>query len=304
MGRYLIKRSLYSLLTLFLLAVLCFVLLRLFPGGPFDEDTRLAPQVLDSLKAQYGLDKTLTEQLMQFFNQLLHFDLGLSLLYSGKPVTAVILSVFPRTVGLGSVAFGLSLFVGLGVGVFGFALRRPVILNLLHLFFLSAPSLFLGPLVILVFGIWFGVLPVAINDHWSSYVLPIFVLALKPAIGVSRLVSNSMDETILQPWVKTTRAFGFSESVLIYKHVLKNSLIPVFAYIGTMAASVLSGSILIEMIFNVNGIGSLFIEALLNRDYQLVVGLTLLYGLMLTVATLTSDIAMLFVDPRLRREMH
>lgn len=304
MGRYLIKRSLYSLLTLFLLAVLCFILLRLFPGGPFDEDTRLAPQVLDSLKAQYGLDKTLPEQLMQFLTQLLHFDLGQSLLYSGKPVTSVIISVFPRTLGLGSVAFGLSLFLGLGVGVFGFAMKRPVFLNVLHLFFLSAPSLFFGPLVILVFGIWFGVLPVAINDHWSSYILPIFVLALKPAIGVSRLVSNSMEETILQPWVKTTRAFGISESVLIYKHVLKNSLIPVFAYIGTMAAGVLSGSILIEMIFNVNGIGSLFIEALLNRDYQLVVGLTLLYGLMLTSATLISDIAMFFVDPRLRREIH
>jgi len=303
MGRYLVRRTLLSLITLFSLAIFCFLLLRLFPGGPFDEDTQLAPQVLAALKQQYLLDRPLIEQLLHFFSQLSRFELGESLLYSGKPVTDVIAHVFPRTLGIGVFALCLSLIFGFSLGVLGFIIKRPVMMNVLHLFFLSAPSLFLGPLFIMIFGIWLKALPVTVNGGLSSYLLPIFILALKPAISISRLVSSSLKETLLQPWVRTVRAFGVSEATLIYKHLLKNSLIPALAYVGTMAAGVLSGSILIEMIFNVNGVGTLYIEALINRDYQLIVGLTLLYGMMLTLATLLADLAMFFADPRLRREM-
>lgn len=300
MGRYLIKRILLSILTLFVLSTLCFLLLKVFPGGPFDEDLHMAPQVLASLKEQYGLDHSLFVQLGLFLKNLTQFDLGQSILYSGLPVASVIGKVFPRTLVLGLSSLLISILFGFLFGSIGASLRKPHLTSILHLFFLSAPSLFLGPLLILIFSFWLGIFPVTVNGTASSYILPIMVLSLKPMIGIARLIQNSITETFLQPWVTTVRSYGINEQRIFFKHILKNSLLPAVTYIGTMGASLLSGSILIEMIFNVNGVGSLFVEAIINRDYHLTIGLTLLYGLLLTVLTLFADFIILILDPRIR----
>jgi len=300
MGRYLIKRILVSMLTLFVLATLCFLLLKVFPGGPFDEEVHMAPQVLASLKEQYGLDQPLFAQLGLFLKNLTQFDLGKSILYSGQPVVSVIGKVFPRTLNLGLSSLFISILFGFLFGSIGAGLRKPHLISILHLFFLSAPSLFLGPLLILIFSLWLGIFPVTVNGTFSSYILPVVVLSLKPMIGVARLIQNSIAETSLLPWVITVRSYGISEERIFFKHILRNSLLPALTYIGTMGASLLSGSILIEMIFNVNGVGSLFVEAIMNRDYQLTIGLTLLYGVLLTFLTLSADFIIMILDPRIR----
>jgi oligopeptide transport system permease protein len=301
MGRYLIRRFCLSFISFFILAGLCFVLLRLFPGGPFDQDNHLAPRVLESMKVQYGLADSLPRQLFLFLKNLLFLDLGPSILHSGKAVNQVIAEAWPQTLALGGLSLILSIFFGFIIGVGGFSIKSHFMTQTFHLFLLSVPTLFLAPTLIFLFGFWFNWLPVTVNERMISYILPLAVLTVKPAASLGRLLHGALSETILQPWVTTARAYGLSETLIFLKYAMRISLIPALSYLGSVAASVLSGSILVEMIFNIHGLGSLFIESLINRDYPLITGLTLTYGFLLIVTTLAADLLMYRMDPRMER---
>lgn len=301
MGRYLIRRIVLSIFSLIGLAILCFVLLRLFPGGPFDEDQALPPTVVENLKVFYGLHLSLGEQLLRFLKQLLSLDLGKSILYGGEAVHDVIRKGAPQTFLVGGLSLIASLSFGFILGLISFFSRASLWTRFTQIIFLSTPTLFLGPVLIYIFGFYFNVLPITLNHGFLSYVLPIMVLSLRPSANMARLIMNSMTETLAEPWVRTAKAYGFSETKIILKYALRASLIPFLSYLGPLVASLLSGSLLVEMIFNIQGLGTLFIESLTNRDYSLVVGLTLFFGFILITANFIFDLIMYSLDERLEK---
>ncbi|GIL16991.1 MAG: peptide ABC transporter permease [Oligoflexia bacterium] len=301
MGRYLARRLLLSMISLLGLAVLCFLLLRLFPGGPFDEDQALPAAVVENLKTHYGLNLSLFDQLARFLSHLVKFDFGQSILYGGESVVSVIAKGMPQTFFIGSISLVVSVSFGFFLGLISFFSSTSRLSHFIQILFLSAPTLFLGPFLIYLFGFHWNLLPITLNHGWVSYILPVIVLSLRPSANMARLIMNAMTETLAEPWVRTAKAYGFSQQTIILKYALRASLIPFLSYMGPLVAGVLSGSLLVEMIFNIQGLGTLFVESLLNRDYSLVVGLTLLFGFVLITANFIFDLIMYKMDSRLEK---
>lgn len=298
--KFFFRRLLISFFAIFGLLFLTFILIHIYPGGPFDEDIKLAPEVLEALKRQYGLNLSLLGQLSLYLKNIFFFNFGPSILYPGKTIAAVIALAWPRSLIIGSLTLIISIVCGSLLGILYFLSQSKNLVRVLHYSFLSAPSLFLGPAFILIFGIWFNWLPITINDSALSYVLPIAVMSVRPIANIARLLMSGLEESLTQPWVTTTQAFGFNRHTII-RYGLKQSMIPVFSYLGQATAGILSGSILIEIMFNVQGMGTLFVESLINRDYGLITTLTLLYGGLLIFAGFVFDSLSYFLDPRVEK---
>ncbi len=301
MGRYLVRRIFLSLFSIFGLITATFFLLRCLPGGPFDDEVQLAPQVLAALKIQYGLDQSLLTQYTLYLKNLAEFNLGHSILYSGKSVSIVIMNALPRSFGLGAGALFFGVLIGISSGFLFFITGSQVVMRAIHFMFLSAPTLFLGPLVILVFGLWLNWFPITVSDRWASYILPLMVLTIRPAANLARLLIGGLEESLAQPWAITAKAYGFSNEKILMKFAFKQSLIPVLSYLGQSVAGILSGSLLVEIIFNIGGLGSQFIESLVNRDYAVIISLTLIYGLILVISNLLFDIIIYSLDARIEK---
>ena len=299
----LLTRFFLSVLALFLVITLTFSLLRAFPGGPFDDESPTSPAVRAQLEKQYGLGQNVFFQGLKFSIDFFKGDWGRSILYGGRPVREVISEAFPRTLVLGGVSLTVSLGFGLFMGYLFFLTSSAKIVRWIHRFFLSAPTLFLGPLLILVFGIWLGWLPVTTDESIQSFLLPILVLSIRPTANLARLLLSAMEESLLEPWVITAKAMGLSSKVIVLQYALKQSLIPVLTYLGPALAGVLSGSFIVENIFNVQGMGTLFLQSLVNRDYSLIVALTVIYASVLIFANFVFDLINLWVDPRIQSKI-
>jgi oligopeptide transport system permease protein len=301
LGRYLIRRTLISLVTIFGIVTATFFLLRCLPGGPFDAETDVAPQVLQSLQAHYGFDRPLLSQYFLFLKNLAHFDFGESVLYTGKPVREVIAMGLPRTFALGGCCLVLSGFFGTLLAFLYLLTGSNWIVRSVHFVFLSAPTLFLGPLFILVFGLWLNIVPITVGDSLLSYALPLAVLMVRPAANTARLLIGALEEALSQPWAVTAKAYGFSSRHILMKYAFKQSLVPALSYLGQSVAGILSGSLLVEMIFNIQGLGTEFVDSLVSRDYSLIISLTLLYGTLLVVTNFIFDVCIFSLDPRMEK---
>ncbi|WP_253720935.1 ABC transporter permease [Bdellovibrio bacteriovorus] len=280
-------------------------MLKALPGGPFDEETALNPLVKEKLQEHWKVDQSWVGQATSYLTSLVQGDLGVSMTRPERTVTEIISQGVANTLTLNALAL---LFILIGAFVISLVAVRFKDTWVEHLIdqtviaFLSLPSLFWGPLLIYFFGFYWNVFPVAFLTGPSHYVLPLLTLCLRPLAVLIRLLKNSLNENLQQDYVRTARAKGVKVWNILFHHVLKNSLIPFLSYVGPLIVSLLSGSFLVEVLFAVPGLGTEFISALNDRDYTLIVGLTLFYGALLVLVNSFIDVLIKMADPRLREE--
>ncbi len=303
-------RLLVAVPTLLVLVVLAFVLMRLAPGSPFSSERNLPPSVEENLNARYGLDDSLGEQLLRYLGNLARGDFGPSLYYSDHDVADLIREGFPTSLRLGLAAMILALGAGVTAGIA--AARRPGGM-LDHLLMgvaiagISVPNFVVAPLLILVFAVWLGWLPASGAGPDASLtaagmVLPVVALALPQFAYVARLTRASMLEVLDSSYILAARAKGLPERTILLRHGLRPALLPVVSYLGPATAAVITGSVVIEEIFGLPGLGRYFVQAALNRDYFLVLGVVVFYGLLVVIANLLVDLCYGLLDPRVQRQ--
>jgi len=303
MVSFLIRRTLIIIATLWVLATLTFFLLRIVPGGPFDSDKALPPEIKANVEAKFGLDKPLAIQYLRYLKGLVTLEFGPSFRYEGRTVTEIIADTLPTSVELGCYSLILSIVIGLPLGILS-AYKQNTWVDFSAMFLavagISLPSYFVGAILIYVFALQLNWLPPALWDDWLSKILPTITLGTRPASLIARLTRAALLESIRSDYVRTARAKGLSESKVILKHALRNSLIPVVTLLGPLAAFVLTGTFVIEYIFAIPGMGKYFIDAVTNRDYPLIMGVTMVFGFTLVLANLVVDICYALIDPRIR----
>lgn len=306
---YVVKRLLEAVTVVFVIASLTFLLLRFLPGGPFDAEKALPPEIKANIEAKYGLNRPVLEQYGNYLKGLLQGDLGESYKYVGRPVSAIIAETLPISFQLGIYSLLLAYLLGVPIGVFAASKHNSFTDNALMILAISGvalPSFIVGPLLVVVFsfGIPFqslyGFLPPALWESPVYYVLPVVTLGLRPAAIIARMTRSSMLEVIQADFVRTAKAKGIAPQVVLYKHVLKNSLIPVLTISGPLVAGVLSGSFIVEIVFGIPGMGKHLVQSVTNRDYPLILGMTLVFSAMLVIANLVVDLLYTVVDPRIK----
>ena len=303
-GAYVLKRLAEALIVILVISTLTFGLLRLMPGGPFDEEKVLLPEIKANIEAKYGLDKSLPEQYFSYISGLLKGDLGYSYKFEGRPVSEIIAQTLPNTYRLGMFSLFLAFLIGIPAGVIAASKHNTWVDNLTMATAISGvslPSFVWAPILIIIFSLKLGWLPpTSMWDSPSYYILPILVLGTRPAAGIARLTRASVLDVISSDYIRTAKSKGLSQSVILFKHVLKNSLIPVLTYSGPLVAGVLSGSFIIEFIFEVPGMGKFLIESVTNRDYPVILALTLLFSTLLVLSNLIVDLMYSYFDPRIK----
>lgn len=299
-----LSRALEAFLTLWLLATLCFFLLRSAPGGPFDNEKTATPEVQAALNEQYRLDQPLFSQYTAWVSDLLRGDLGPSFQYSDYRVSELIAESFPISLINGSVALFLSLLIGIPLGVWA-ALRSGSFLDRALMFIaglgLSIPKFVVAPILILIFAVSLKWLPAGgWNNDWQSALLPIIALSLPNLAYCARLMRASMLETLSADYLRAAKGRGFSGARLLFRHALKPALLPIVAWLSPALINVVSGSAVVEQVFGIPGVGRYFVQGALNRDYTLVLGVVLCIGAAIVVINALVDALRGWMDPRLQ----
>jgi len=300
-ARYLARRLVGFPPVLLVIVTVAFFIMRLAPGGPFDMERALPAAVRANIEARYHLNESLARQYLRYLGDVVRGDLGPSFRYPDRTVNELLALGFPVSMTLGACALGLALFVGGAAGVVA-AIRHNRWVDYLTMSLalggVSVPNFVLGPLLILVFALWLGWLPVAGWGTWRHLVLPSVTLAAFYTAYVARLARAGMLEVILQDWVRTARAKGLREAVVVTRHALPGALLPVVSYLGPAAARALTGSVVVETIFGIPGIGRYFIQSALNRDYTMVLGTVVFFSGFLIAFNLIVDCLYAYLDPR------
>lgn len=303
MAAFLVKRLLSIIATLFVLATITFFLMRVVPGGPFDSDKALPPDIKANVEAKFGLNLPMHVQYLRYLNGLVHLDFGPSFKYMGRTVTEIIGDTLPTSMELGLYSLILAIGLGIPLGILS-AYKQNSWVDFSAMFVavagISLPSYFVGAILIYVFSLRLNLLPPALWEEWASKILPTITLGTRPAALIARLTRAALLESIRSDYVRTARAKGLSERVVILKHALRNSLIPVVTLIGPLAAYVVTGTFVIEYVYAIPGMGKYFIDGVTNRDYPLIMGVTMVYGFVLVFANLLVDVAYAIIDPRIR----
>jgi oligopeptide transport system permease protein len=298
-----LKKLSEGIATIFIVVTLTFFILRLLPGGPFDSETALDPQIRQRLEAQYGLDLPVHSQYLRYVGNLARGDLGESYQYTGQNISELLADALPVTVGLGLMSLVFSFLAGIPLGLWTAAAHRTrfdAVALIATISAMSLPSFLTGPLLVLIFSFWLDWLPPALWDSPRYYILPVATLSIRPMAMVARLVRASVLEVIHSDYVRAARAKGLGENRILFKHILRNSVIPITAIAGSLVANVLMGSLIVEMIFAVPGIARHFVDSVVNRDYPLVLALTIAYSVILVVGNMLMDLVSSAVDPRIR----
>lgn len=297
----LLRRFLLTIVSMWALLTLTFVLLQLFPGSPYDDEIQLHPTVQEQVRASLGLDQSPWQQYLTYSSHVLRGDLGVSQIYKGRTVQDIIALHFPATLQLTSCALVLALFLSVGGTLLAQSWSAAGrIFQIVVISILSLPTLFIGPLLILVFGVQLQWFPTALLTTPISYVLPVFLLSLRPAAGLARLLWSSMEEARQTMDIQFLRGLGVSEPRLRMKYVLKKSTVPFLSYLAYVSSGLLAGSAVVEVLFAIQGMGSQFVDAVLNRDATVVIGLTLFYGFFVMLFQFVFECAVVALDPRLR----
>ncbi len=303
--RYLLGRLAVMVPVFFMVVTVVFFMIRFAPGGPFDSERKVPPAILKNLQAKYHMDESLPRQYVRYLNDLAHFDLGPSFKHANRTVNEIIADSFPVSMELGLTSLFLALIIGVTAG--GLAAVKPN--SWLDYFPMSIsilgiclPTFVIGPVLVLIFGLWLGWLPVAGWNSWQDRVLPSLTLGFAYAAYISRLTRGGLMEIRSQDFIRTARAKGLSEPMIVIKHALRGGMLPVVSYLGPALAGIISGSLVTEMIFNIPGLGRFFIESALNRDYTVVMGTSLLYFALIFICNFLVDVAYAVLDPRVRYE--
>ena len=303
MGKYVIRRFLWMALVLFFIAFITFVLMHAVPGGPWDRDKELAPQVIENLNKKYGLDKPYLVQFGNYVWNAVQGDLGLSYTYQNRNVTDIIMQGLPITATLGVVAFMLAILIGIPLGVTA-ALKQNSVVDYVSVIFAtifaSIPGFVLGIFLMIIFAVKLDWFPTGGWGSVGQVIMPAFALAALPAAYIARISRASMLDVIRQDYVRTARSKGLAERVVLVRHALRNAMIPVITIAGPELAALISGSFIIESLFSIPGIGRLFVQGVFQRDYGLIMGTVLFYAFLVAIVNLAVDVLYAVIDPRIR----
>ncbi|HXG50885.1 MAG TPA: ABC transporter permease [candidate division Zixibacteria bacterium] len=303
MARFLLRRLLHLVLVLWFVTTLTFALLRLVPGGPFDRDRRLPPEVLANILAKYHLDEPVWRQYVRYLGSVIGGDLGPSYKYVDRGVNDVIAETLPVSAELGVLALAFVLTVSLPAGLAAARWRGSWIdrcVTLASATAIALPHFLLGALLIWIFALRLGWFQAGIWNEPGSAILPVATLGAAPAAYLAALLRSSLIETFRQDFIRTARAKGIGEAAIALKHALRNSLIPFLSVLGPLTATLLTGSFVVEYVFAIPGMGRFFITAVTDRDYPLIGGVTLVYTALLAAANLIVELCYGWLDPRIR----
>lgn len=305
MIKYILKRLGISVVTIFIVITATFFLMRLMPGGPFDGEKPLPPEIKASLEAKYGLDKSLGEQYSMYLKDLLKGNLGPSMKYKGREVQEIIGYSFPASAKLGGVAILISLVFGILLGIVA-ALKYnkwpDTICMVLATLGVTLPSFVIATLLMYVCGVKLNLVPITGLDGWKSYILPSIALAGYSIAFISRLARSKLLEVLKSDYIRTAKAKGVNGRRIMFKHALRNTLIPIVTYVGPLIAGILTGSFVVEKIFAIPGLGREFVTTITNRDYTTILGVTIFYSTLLILCNLIVDIMYVIIDPRIKLE--
>lgn len=305
MLKFTLSRLLQAVPVLLVVITVTFFMVRLAPGGPFSDEKAVPPEVLRALETQYRLDQPVLQQYLAYLGDLARGDLGPSFRYPGRSVNELIEAGLPASAELGLYALLIAIAIGVLAGVI--AAMRPntaqdYIPMSTAMLGICLPSFLLGPLLVLIFGIWLEWLPVS---GWGNIpgdkILPSITMGSTYAAYIARLSRGGMLEVLSQDYIRTARAKGLPEWVVITRHALRGGLVPVVAYLGPAFAGLLSGSFVVETIFQIPGLGRFFVQAAFNRDYTMIMGSVVFFAALIVVFNLISDIVAVWIDPRLRQ---
>ncbi len=303
--KYILKRLGISVVTIFIVITATFFLMRLMPGGPFDGEKPLPPEIKTSLEAKYGLDKSLGEQYSMYLKDLLKGDLGPSMRYKGREVQEIIGYSFPASAKLGGVAVVISLIFGILLGIIA-ALKYnkwpDSVCMVLATLGVTLPSFVIATLLMYVFGVKLSLVPITGLDSLKSYILPSIALAGYSIAFISRLTRSKLLEVLKSDYIRTAKAKGVNGRRIMFKHALRNTLIPIVTYVGPLIAGILTGSFVVEKIFAIPGLGREFVTTITNRDYTTILGVTIFYSTLLILCNLIVDIMYVIIDPRIKLE--
>ena len=301
MWAYFFKRLLHGVPVLLAVATVTFLLMHAVPGGPFDRDKKLPPEIIANIEAKYHLDKPVWQQYLLYLKQVVQGDLGPSYKYIGRDVSDIIRDTFPVSLTLGLCAVLVTLGLGIPAGLLS-AARQNSVWDRTCIFIatlgISLPSFVLGALLILVFSHQLHWLPPALWEGPRHIILPAIALGAGFAGYIARLTRSTLLEVLKADYIRTARAKGLSETTVLVKHALKNSLSPIVSVMGPLTAGLVTGSFVIEYIFSIPGMGNYFITAVTNRDYPLIMGVTLVYAVLIVLANILVDLIYMKLDPR------
>ncbi|PTX59122.1 oligopeptide transport system permease protein [Melghirimyces profundicolus] len=303
MGRFILIRFMYMVITLWVIATVTFFLMHHLPGSPLANEERIPPELKEQILAQYGLDKPLPVQYLDYLGKLVQGDLGTSFKYDGRSVTEMIQQGFPASAQIGLQAMVFGVLLGVILGCIS-ALRRGTLVDngatVLSVLGYAIPSFTLAALFSYYVGVVWRVLPAAGWGTFAHSVLPSLALSFLVIAQITRYVRTEMLEVLGQDYMKTARAKGLERRVIIIRHALRNALIPAITIIGPLTVALMTGSLVVEKIFNIPGMGWMFVDSIITNDYTMIMGVTMFYSFLLILSIFIVDILYGVVDPRIR----
>lgn len=302
MAKYIIKRLLLAAITIFVVATLTFFLMNAVPGGPYEAEKAISPQAKAALEAKFGLDQPLGKQYLTYMNNLLHGDFGPSLKQRGREVKDIIFTKFPVSARLGGISVLVALCLGIPLGCLA-ALNRGKVADSIIIVIatcgIAVPSFVICSVSMYFFGVKMSLLPTVGIATWKHYIMPVFALSFYPTAYIARLMRSSMLDVLGQDYMRTAKAKGVSEAVMLFKHALRNAILPVVTYVGPMLAYTLTGSFIVEKIFTIPGLGGEFVSSITNRDYMMIMGTTIFLATIMVIMNVIVDIVYKLIDPRI-----
>lgn len=303
MIKYILKRLVYAIATIVVVATLTFALMNMVPGGPFLSEKAISPAAQAALEAKYGLDKPLFQQYTTYMSGVLHGDFGDSLKQRGRTVYSIIFTKFPVSAKVGGIAILISLLIGVPLGTLAAINRGKFWDSVISVFAtcgIAVPSFVICTLMMYFFGVHLNLLPTRGLESWKNYIMPVISLSFYPTSYIMRLMRSSMLDVLGQDYIRTAKAKGVSRFASIFKHALRNAILPVITYIGPMTAYTLTGSFIVEKIFTIPGLGGEFIGSIGSRDYTVIMGTTIFLAALMVVMNMIVDILYKVVDARIK----
>lgn len=303
MLKYILKRIILAIVTIWAVATLTFFLMNMVPGGPFLSEKAISPQATAALEAKYGLDKPLWQQYLTYMAGASHGDFGDSLKQRGRTVMDIITMKFPVSARVGGVSVLVALLLGVPLGCIAALKRGKFLDNLISVVStcgIAVPSFVICTLLLYFFGVRLQILPTMGLTSWKHYVMPVMALAFYPTAYIMRLMRSSMLDVLGQDYMRTAKAKGLAGGKILFKHALRNAILPVITYVGPLLAYTVTGSFVVEKIFTIPGLGGEFISAINGRDYTLIMGTTIFLATLIILMNVVVDIVYKIVDPRIK----
>lgn len=292
-----------AIVTIWVVATLTFFLMNFVPGGPFLSEKAVSPKAMAALEAKYGLDKPLSQQYVTYMKDALHGDFGDSLKQRGRTVMSIISSKFPVSMRVGGLAVLLAFCLGVPLGCLSAMSRGKALDNIIIVvatFGIAVPNFVVCTLLMYTFGNKLGILPTLGLQTWKHYIMPVTALAFYPTAYITRLMRSSMLDVLGQDYMRTAKAKGVNQFFILFKHALRNAVLPVVTYLGPLLAYTVTGSFIVEKIFTIPGLGGEFISSITNRDYTVIMGTTIFLATLMVFMNVVVDIAYKLIDPRIK----